>query len=504
MMMMKIAVVMEVLLLGDRYGMRITTQGDGEQIEAVRRVLGGLILRRICNGASEDVFEAAFRFEDMTDDDYHGVRMMITRLLDGKEYDVGSLAQCIVDQQNIGTIIKSGDENKAKDGDNDDAFCAVATILNPAQYSKEIKGMQQLVEHLRQQVDKHADSDEVKEAFGKMVSATGGISCGIMIDERMINLPSELVPGIHRVLKDDVAWSLSEEAHCPVEEKKYYKFTHLLTSEDAFEAAFRFEDMTDDDYHGVRMMITRLLDGKEYDVGSLAQCIVDQQNIGTIIKSGDENKAKDGDNDDAFCAVATILNPAQYSKEIKGMQQLVEHLRQQVDKHADSDEVKEAFGKMVSATGGIRCGIMINERMINLPSELVPGIHRVLKDDVAWSLSEEAHCPVEEKKYYKFTHLLFLTSYYVDPSAAPSKVMPGGKKVKAAKRKKARLEMEKKERRYICFEDEVFVDHAQWQVTWPFPRGDGIDPETRKMLARKRLLYCVKYDDWKTMVDQLA
>lgn len=166
--------------------------------------------------------------------------------------------------------------------------------------------------------------------------------------------------------------------------------------------------------------------------------------------------------------------------------------------------------------------------MINLPSELVPGIHRVLKDDVAWSLSEEAHCPVEEKKYYKFTHLLvigwtcgiwirviviklmlvttcdkyqlpgkswafsgkvffpgnqelfpenrelfpekyvfqFLTSYYVDPSSAPSKVMPGGKKVKAAKRKKARLEMEKKERRYICFEDEVCVCWWQNENYW--------------------------------------
>ncbi|KAF4695087.1 hypothetical protein FOZ60_005825 [Perkinsus olseni] len=285
------------------------------------------------------------------------------------------------------------------------------------------------------------------------------------------------------------------------------------SSEDAFEAAFRFEDMTDDDFHGVRMMITRLLDGKEYDIGSLAQCIIDQQNIGTIIKSGEDDKKGKGDSggDDAFCAVATILNP----------------------------------NKMVSpagGSGGSCCGIMLNERMINLPSELVPGIHRVLKDDVAWSLSEAAHCPAEERKYYKFTHLLrsncscafvkaaspldltfffvqFLTSYY------------------AAKRKKARLEMEKKERRYICFEDEVlhagvpsvagglgsiedsfrritetylrllkgvFVDHALWQVSWPFPQGDGIDPETRKMLARKRLLYCVKYDDWKTMVDQLA
>ncbi|KAF4747523.1 hypothetical protein FOZ62_000143, partial [Perkinsus olseni] len=281
------------------------------------------------------------------------------------------------------------------------------------------------------------------------------------------------------------------------------------SSEDAFEAAFRFEDMTDDDFHGVRMMITRLLDGQEYDIGSLAQCIIDQQNIGTIIKSGEDDKKGKGDSggDDAFCAVATILNPVQYSKEVPGMRELVDHLKKQVDKHADSDETKEAFNKMVSpagGSGGSCCGIMLNERMINLPSELVPGIHRVLKDDVAWSLSEAAHCPAEERKYYKFTHLLFLTSYYVDPSAAPSKAMPGGKKMKAAKRKKARLEMEKKERRYICFEDEVFVDHALWQVSWPFPQGDGIDPETRKMLARKRLLYCVKYDDWKTMVDQLA
>ncbi|KAF4732236.1 hypothetical protein FOZ63_032999, partial [Perkinsus olseni] len=232
------------------------------------------------------------------------------------------------------------------------------------------------------------------------------------------------------------------------------------SSEDAFEAAFRFEDMTDDDFHGVRMMITRLLDGQEYDIGSLAQCIIDQQNIGTIIKSGEDDKKGKGDSggDDAFCAVATILNPVQYSKEVPGMRELVDHLKKQVDKHADSDETKEAFNKMVSpagGSGGSCCGIMLNERMINLPSELVPGIHRVLKDDVAWSLSEAAHCPAEERKYYKFTHLLFLTSYYVDPSAAPSKAMPGGKKMKAAKRKKARLEMEKKERRYICFEDEV-------------------------------------------------
>ncbi|KAF4714983.1 hypothetical protein FOZ62_012030, partial [Perkinsus olseni] len=154
-----------------------------------------------------------------------------------------------------------------------------------------------------------------------------------------------------------------------------------------------------------------LLDGKEYDIGSLAQCIIDQQNIGTIIKSGEDNKKGKGDSggDDAFCAVATILNPVQYSKEVPGMRELINHLKKQVDKHADSDETKDAFNKMVSpagGSGGSCCGIMLNERMINLPSELVPGIHRVLKDDVAWSLSEAAHCPAEERKYYKFTHLL--------------------------------------------------------------------------------------------------
>ncbi|KAF4666423.1 hypothetical protein FOL47_004091 [Perkinsus chesapeaki] len=300
------------------------------------------------------------------------------------------------------------------------------------------------------------------------------------------------------------------------------------STEDGFDAAFRFEDMTDGDYQGVRMMITRLLDGKEYDVGSLAQCIIDQQNIGTIIKSGGDDGKKGGEDDDtAFCAVATILNPselnalhvnaaavwlrdkAQYMKDTKGMKQLVDHLKQQVDKHADSDDTKVAFDKMVVSDNGACCccGIVVNERMINLPSELVPGIHRVLKDDVAWSLSEEAHCPAQERKYYKFTHLLFLSSYYVDPSSSSissAAAMAGGKKKKAAKRKKLMLEMEKKDRRYIAFEDEVFIDHAIWQVSWPFPQGDGIDPETRKKLSRKRLLYCVKYNDWKAMVEQLG
>lgn len=52
------------------------------------------------------------------------------------------------------------------------------------------------------------------------------------------------------------------------------------------------------------------------------------------------------------------------------------------------------------STEGLNVGLIVSERIVNLPPELAPDLHQALQDDLAWALENEvccSGCPCEGK-----------------------------------------------------------------------------------------------------------
>jgi BCCIP len=243
--------------------------------------------------------------------------------------------------------------------------------------------------------------------------------------------------------------------------------------------------VTEDDFHGVSLLLKNIVGG-EYNGPSLADAIVDQQNIGTVVKTGEGS---------AICCLGTILNPHQY-KSVEGVNQLLSFILTNAQKYAT--EKMTILLKTITDTPRFIPGIVIKERLVNLPLQLSPNLHKVLIDDIAWSLSAEAECPADEIDYYRFTHLIFLSYFLVDPHQAGNegRLVSKGK---VAERKK-RKEVAESDRIYMHGEDETFVESAEGSFCWRVE--DHEDGKTQ--YHKYRLVYVMTMDDYKSAVERLV
>jgi hypothetical protein len=48
-----------------------------------------------------------------------------------------------------------------------------------------------------------------------------------------------------------------------------------------------------------------------------------------------------------------------------------------------------SFAEEMMKDESLQVGLMLNERVVNLPPQLVPSLHKCLEDDVEWSLTTE-------------------------------------------------------------------------------------------------------------------
>lgn len=101
---------------------------------------------------------------------------------------------------------------------------------------------------------------------------------------------------------------------------------------------------------------------------------------------------------------------------------------------------------LLTAPTTAQIGLILTERFINMPHEIVAPSYKMLQEEIQWAL--------EEKEPYAFTHYLVLSKTYTEvESNLPAAEQPPTKKTKAAKR-------DDKETFYFHPEDEVLHKHA--------------------------------------------
>ena len=118
-----------------------------------------------------------------------------------------------------------------------------------------------------------------------------------------------------------------------------------------------------------------------------------------------------------------------------------------VKAQAQRNEALSMVDDLVQDSTSARVGLILTERLVNIPSEVVPPMYNFLLEEIEWAM--------EENEPYDFTHYLILSKTYREvASTLDQEDTPKSKKQKKASRKGA------SEVFYFHPEDEALERHA--------------------------------------------
>ncbi|KAI0466830.1 putative actin cytoskeleton organization and vesicular protein [Xylaria cf. heliscus] len=203
------------------------------------------------------------------------------------------------------------------------------------------------------------------------------------------------------------------------------------------------------DFHGTKSLIRQLLDvdATLFDVSALAELILSQPFIGSTVKT-------DGEEADPF-AFVTALN-VQEHREKKPMAQLISYL---------SEKAKgvESLASVVPSllASGQHVGLVLSERLINMPSEIAPPLYTML--------IEEIQDAVDDKEPYEFTHYLIVSKTYHEIESTL-----------VEERRKKKGKQDGSTLYYFHPEDEVLQKHAVAHGSYPFTKIDDAVADSKR------------------------
>ncbi|CAA7050598.1 unnamed protein product [Microthlaspi erraticum] len=204
------------------------------------------------------------------------------------------------------------------------------------------------------------------------------------------------------------------------------------------QADFEFFDPKAKDFNGVKILLQHYLDDKEWDLTSFVDLILEQTTVGTVVKVAD-------DEDESVFAVVTALNLGRY-KDNKCFRQLKEFLVKICSEKSVASELQMLLEKKARDVG-----LLVSQRVMNLPPQLLPPLYDGTFDEVSWATEDE---PTEElRKSFRFKTYLIVTKIY---------------KLKNPKQRKPRRgEEEIEETVFLKPEDELFLELSSWSFTYP-------------------------------------
>ncbi|KAF9739313.1 hypothetical protein PMIN06_000994 [Paraphaeosphaeria minitans] len=188
------------------------------------------------------------------------------------------------------------------------------------------------------------------------------------------------------------------------------------------------------DFHGLKTLLRQLLDvdNQLFNLSELADLILSQPLLGSTVKC-------DGTESDPF-SFLTVLNLETHKDK-----QVIADLTAYLTRHSTTPSLAP-LNTLLTAPSTAQIGLILTERFINMPHEIVAPSYKMLQEEIQWAL--------DEKEPYAFTHYLVLSKAYMEvESNLPAAEQPPAKKKKAAK-------SDDRETFYFHPEDEVLHTHA--------------------------------------------
>jgi protein BCP1 len=167
---------------------------------------------------------------------------------------------------------------------------------------------------------------------------------------------------------------------------------HTERDNDEIEVEFLGNDPSPNDYHTVKMLLRNYIPFHDFGLNEFAELICNQVSVGTMVK---------GEGTDEPLGFSTALS-LQRHKDQACVQQLQEDMLCIAPNAETRQQLADVLGDEKNPVG-----LIVQERLINLPYDLVPKLHQALCDDLKWAVANETSD--ELKASFQFSRFVLLT-----------------------------------------------------------------------------------------------
>ncbi|CAE6435671.1 unnamed protein product [Rhizoctonia solani] len=175
-------------------------------------------------GEAKELVDVDFEFFGPTEIDYLALKRLLNQLFgaDSTRFHLEKLTELILEQPGIGSTVKT-------DGIDSDPY-AILTVLN-MNIHKDHPSIKAITEYLLEMTPKDSSAGSI---LGNILSpqaldAPSGHT-GLIISERLINMPPQIMPPMYRMLRDELASAANQN--------EPYRFDNYVV----VSRCFRFDD----------------------------------------------------------------------------------------------------------------------------------------------------------------------------------------------------------------------------------------------------------------------
>jgi len=239
-----------------------------------------------------------------------------------------------------------------------------------------------------------------------------------------------------------------------------------MENTEVVDVEFTFTGPDPKDFHSLKHLLSQLLSTClpiEYDYSGLADLIIAQKDVGNFVRNWEDDEEEEDemkedenvdDGQDPY-AFLTVLN-LNSRKDETPVKDLITSLKQLSN---SSTELQKCLESLDST----KVGLVVGERLINMPLEIIPQLYRLLGEDMK-SANETS------TGSFDFDKLIFLSRVYVPPKSSEDLISLDAESSssKHQKKKKKNSKNSKKDS-----EDDFFTYHPESLFISKFS-SDGI------------------------------
>lgn len=181
-------------------------------------------------------------------------------------------------------------------------------------------------------------------------------------------------------------------------------------------------------------------DLKDFDAGELAKLVANQVSVGSMVKNDESGKEQP-------LGFISAINMHRY-KDKKCIKQIKSYFLSHCGGEANQKKLKALFDDTSKPLG-----LVLQDRVINMPQQLVPPLHQALMDDIEWAVKDDQESE-KVRKTFDFQNFLMLGKCFYAEDRDNQLKDPSDN---AGKKKKKRAKTAgKQETEYFRFEEEYY------------------------------------------------
>ncbi|KAJ3410966.1 Mss4p nuclear export [Chytridiales sp. JEL 0842] len=219
------------------------------------------------------------------------------------------------------------------------------------------------------------------------------------------------------------------------------------SDDEKVEVDFDFFDPSEIDFHGIKMLLRQLFmnDSEMFDLSAITDSIIVSKNYGSVVKSDDSSS-------DPLALMTVVPLTSDPFKP------LAEYILQKSSKHTAHERFEKAM------KNGKDVVFLINERLINMPAEIVPPMFKMLVEELEYAISK--------KMLHPFKYFIMMSKTYREIRGLPE-ASDDEDNVTIHKKKKKKVAHKNEDAAILSFqyEEEVFKEYAD-EIYGEAPKKD--------------------------------